>query len=70
MSTPPVPPQAPVSWKPSRKAIAGFLTAGLAAMVSVATLSGAHSLTLMSGLIAVVTPLVPAATFYLVPPTG
>ncbi|HVH54250.1 MAG TPA: hypothetical protein VNA32_08995, partial [Actinomycetota bacterium] len=59
----------PVSWKPSRKAVAGFLTAGLAAITAIVGLSGAHSLTLTTGLVAVLGPLVPAATYYLVPPT-
>lgn len=76
MDTPAVPvgdvpaPAAKTSWRPSRKAVAGFVTAGLAAIVGVSTLSGAHDLTITSGLIAVLTPLVPAITFYLVPPTG
>lgn len=66
MSTSP----APVSWKPSRKAVAGFLTAGVAAVTSIVALSGAHSLSLGTGLVAILGPLVPAATYYLVPPPG
>jgi hypothetical protein len=63
-------PPAPVSWRPSRKAVAGFLTAGLAAVTSVVALSGAHSLTVGTGIVAVLGPFVPAATYYLVPPPG
>jgi hypothetical protein len=65
-----IPPPAPVSWKPSRKAVAGFLTAGLAVVTSIVTLSGAHSLSVGTGLVAVLGPLVPAVTYYLVPPPG
>jgi VIT1/CCC1 family predicted Fe2+/Mn2+ transporter len=65
-----IPPPAKVSWKPSRKALAGFLTAGLAAAVSLTGLSAAHLLTLTSGLLAAMGPMVPAVTFYLVPPPG
>lgn len=76
MDTPVVPagdnpaPAPKTSWRPSRKAVAGFVTASLAAIVGVSTLSGAHDLTVTSGLLAVLTPLVPAITFYLVPPPG
>lgn len=65
-----VSPSAPVSWKPSRKAVAGFLTAGLAAVGGIVTLSGTHSLSVGAGLMAVLGPMVPAVTFYLVPPPG
>jgi hypothetical protein len=58
------------SWRPSRKIVSAFLTAGLAAIVALTALNAAHALTLTSGLVAVLTPLVPVATAYLVPPTG
>lgn len=63
-------PPPPVSWKPSRKAVAGFLTAGLTATGSVVALSGTHSLSVGTGVLAILGPLVPALTFYLVPPPG
>lgn len=65
-----LPPTAPVSWKPSRKAVAGFLTAGLTATGSIVALSGTHSLSVGTGVLAILGPLVPAVTFYLVPPPG
>jgi len=68
MSTPPVPP--PVSWKPSRKVISAFITASVLALGGISALASTHSLTLLSGSLAVLGPYATVATAYLVPPPG